>query len=130
MAVQRAARWRLRLSKPGGLPETPIRVGEKQERVADGKRRVPVIDSMGRLLAIVREPNAIARHLSAPNAEPVRDRRGRLHAIKLASFADDRGNPGERHGSSLVTTKRLKNQRGEYIGTTNTLKHKLDRSDP
>ncbi len=118
------------MSAPPANSETPIRVGEKQERVADGKRRVPVIDSIGRLLAVVREPGAIARYLSASNAEPVRDRRGRLRAIKLASLADDRGNPGERHGSSLITTKRLKNQRGEYIGTTNTLKHKLDRSDP
>ena len=90
---------------------------------------MPVIDSVGRLLVVIREPSAIARYLSAPNAEPVRNRRGQPRAIKLASLADDRGNTGERHGSSLVTTERCKNQRGEYTGAPTTLKHKLDRSD-
>jgi len=112
-----------------GVPDTSIRIDEKQTRAADGKRRVPVIDSVGRLVTVIREPRAIAKYLSAPNAEPVRDRRGQLRAIKLASLADDRGKAGERHGRSLVTTERCKNQRGEYIGTPTTLKHKLDRSD-
>jgi hypothetical protein len=117
------------MSVPRADTETPIRVGEKQARVADGNRRVAVIDAMGRLVVIVHEPSAIARYLSAQNAEPVRDRRGQLRAIKLASLADDRGNRGEHHGSSLVTTERCKNQRGEYVGPPTTIKHKLDRSD-
>jgi len=112
-----------------GVPRTPIRVDEKQTRVAEGTRRVPVIDSVGRLVAVLREPSAIARHLSAPNAEPVRNRRGQLRAIKLGALADDRGNPGERHGGSLVTTERCRNQRGEYIGAPTAIKHKLDRND-
>jgi hypothetical protein len=112
-----------------GVPEAPIRVGEKQTRVADVNRRVSVIDSVGRLVGVIREPSAIGRYLLAPNAETVRDHRGQLRAIKLASLADERGKPGERHGNSLVTTERCKNRRGEYIGTHTTLKHKLDRSD-
>src|SRR5580704_5023829 len=108
-----------------GVPETPIRVGEKQARVVDSKRRVRVIDSVGRLMLVIGEPTAIARYLCASNAEPVRDRRGQLRAIRLASLADERGTAGERHGSSLITTARCTNQCGEYIGAPTTLRHKL-----
>lgn len=81
------------------------------------------------MVAVIREPRAIARYLSAPNAEPVNDHRGQLRAIKLSSLGDDRGEAGERHGNSLVTTERCTNQHGEYIGALTMLKHKLDRSD-
>jgi hypothetical protein len=96
---------------------------------------VRVIDSVGRLVVVIRKSIAIAAYLSAPNAQPVFDNRGQLRAIKLVSFGDDRGVVGERHGSSLVTTERCKNEYGEYMGTLlengrpTVLKHKLDRSD-
>jgi len=95
--------------------------------VVDGNRRVPIVDSVGRLLAVLREPTEIARYLSAPNADGVRDHQGRLRAIRLLHFGDDRGHSGERHGSSLATTERCKNDYGKYIGTL--IKHKLDHSE-
>lgn len=107
--------------------ETPLRLGEKQTRVSDSKRRVPVVDAVGRLVVVLRDPSEIARHLSAPNAEGVRDHRGQLRAIRLMHFGDDRGHSGELHGSSLATTERCRNDYGEYIGAL--IKHKLDRSD-
>lgn len=96
---------------------------------------MPVIDSVGRLITVIREPRAIAKYLSAADAEAIRNYRGRVCAIRLASFGDDRGTTGERHGSSLVTTERCKNEHGEHIGTltksgvATVLKHKLDRSE-
>lgn len=86
-----------------------------------------MVDAVGRLVVVLRDPNEIAKHLAAPNAEDVRDRRGRLQAIRLLPFGDDRGHSGERHGSSLATTERCRNDYGEYIGTL--IKHKLDWSD-
>jgi hypothetical protein len=111
------------------VSQTPIRVGEKQARAFDGSRGVRIVDSVGRLVDVIREPKMIFRYLSARNAEPVRDHQGQLRSIKLASLADERGKPGERRGSSLVTTERCKSSRGEYIGTPMTLKHKLDQSE-
>jgi hypothetical protein len=108
---------------------TPLRIGEKQTRVADRKRRVRVIDSFGRLLVVIVEPKVIATCLSAPNALPVRDHHGRLCAIQLASLADDRGEPGEHHGDSRINTERCRNDSGEYIGPHIRLKHKDDRSE-
>lgn len=92
----------------------------------DVRRR---FDPVGRLVVAIHEPSEIAKHLSAPNAEAVRNYHGQLCAIRLASFGNDRGHSGECHGNSIVTTERCKNVRGEYIGTLNTLKHKMDRTD-
>ena len=111
------------------VPETPIRVGQKQTRAVEGNRGVRVIDSVGRLVGVIREPSVITKYLAAPNAEAVRDHKGSVRAIRLASLSDDRGEMGERHGSSLVTTERCKNAQGKYIGTPLALKHKLDRSE-
>jgi hypothetical protein len=104
--------------------ETPNRDGEKQTRAADGTQRVRVVDSVGRLVAVIYEERAIAKYLAAPNARSIRDRRGRLRAIRLTSVGDDRGDPGEHNGTSLVTTERCKTDAGEYIGAPMTLKHK------
>jgi len=107
----------------------PFRPGEKQSRVVDGNRSVRVIDSFGRLVDVVREPQSISRYLSARNAIPILASSGRLCAIQLASLADDRGQPGERHGSSLITTERCRNGSGEYTGTPLVIKHKQDKSE-
>jgi hypothetical protein len=76
---------------------------------------------------VLRGPIEIARYLAAPNASAVRDQRGQLRAIRLAHFGDDREHSGERHGSSLATTERCKNDYGKYIGKL--VKHKLDHSE-
>lgn len=106
----------------GAVYETPNRDGEKQTRAADGTQRVRVVDSVGRLVAVIHEERAIAKYLAAANALSIRDRRGRLRAIRLTSVGDDRGDPGQHNGTSLVTTERCKTDTGEYIGET--LKHK------
>jgi hypothetical protein len=111
----------------GAVFETPNRNGEKQTRAADGTQRVPVVNSVGRLVAVIHEERAIAKYLAAPNARSIRDGRGRLRAIRLTSVADDRGDPGECNGTSLVTTERCKTDTGEYIGAPVTLKHKWTR---
>lgn len=80
-------------------------------------------------MAVTGEPRLISNYLSAANAVPIYDRRGKLCAIQLTSLADDRGQPGEQHRTSLVTTERCKNQSGEYIGSPLAIKHKLDRSE-
>jgi hypothetical protein len=108
---------------------TPNRDGEKQARATDLNGSVRVIDGFGRLVRVLREQEAIARHLLAPNARPIRSHSGRLRAIQLSAFGDDRGDPGERHGSSLIFTERLKNDRGAYIGARIRVKHKDDRSE-
>jgi hypothetical protein len=111
------------------VADTPLRDGEKQSRAADRNRSVRVIDAVGRLVRVIREPEAIAKHLSAPNAQPIRSHGGRLCGIQLSSLADDRGAPGERHGSSLIPTERCKNDWGDYIGPPIRVKHKDDRSE-
>ena len=97
---------------------------KKQTRAADGTQRVRVIDSVGRLVAVIHEERSIAKYLAAANALTIRDRRGRLRAIRLTSVGDDRGDLGEHHGTSLVTTERCRADTGEYIGAPVTLKHK------
>ena len=112
-----------------GAADTPPRDGEKQSRAAERKRGVRVIDAVGRLVRVIREPEAIDKHLLAPNALPIRNHSGRLCAIQLSSLADDRGEPGERYGCSLIPTERCKNDWGDYIGPPIRLKHKDDKSE-
>lgn len=111
------------------VSETPVGDGGKQAPASGRSRSVRVIGLFGQLVSVIREPAAISRYLSARNARPIRSHGGRLCAIQLSSFGDDRGEPGERHGSSLILTERCKNDRGEYIGPPIRLKHKDDRSE-
>ena len=78
---------------------------------------------VGRLNAS-RDAEQIRRLMGAPNAQAVRDHGGDLVGIKLLSFADDRGHAGERHGSSTVTTERVRNDVGQLLGTHQTRQHK------
>lgn len=71
----------------------------------------------------------IRRLLSAPNAEPVRNHGGDLVGIRLRSLGDDRGQSVQHHGRSTITTERVRNDCGVYIGTARNLKHKADCSD-
>src|SRR5205823_5938768 len=68
----------------------------------------------------------IRRLLAAPNAEAVRTHGGKLVAIRLRSFGDDRGHTGERHGTSIITTQRVANDSGIYVGSHLNLKHKSE----
>ncbi len=67
---------------------------------------------------------AISRMLAAPNAVPVRRHSGELVGIRLSSLGDERGRAGERHGRSTVTTERVRNDQGIYIGWNRNLQHK------
>jgi hypothetical protein len=109
--------------------EPPIRVGEKQPRAFEASKRVRVVDSVGRLVTVLAEPAAVANYLRAPNSAPQYNRKGQLHTIQLLSFGDDRGNRGEGHGNSLVTTERCRKESGEFIGSPTMIKHKLDNSE-
>ena len=72
----------------------------------------------------LRDVGAIRRLLAAPNAVPVRKHGGELVGIRLLSLGDDRGHSGELHGRSTVTTERVRNDHGIYIGGDLNVKHK------
>jgi hypothetical protein len=71
-----------------------------------------------------RDADSIRRLLAAPNAVPVRKHGGELVGIRLLSLGDDRGHAVERHGRSTVTTERVRNDHGVYIGWNRNVKHK------
>lgn len=75
----------------------------------------------------LRDAEQIRRLLDAPNAAPIQKAEGKLAGIKLLSVADDRGRAGERHGSSVVTTERVRNDDGILVGSDLTLKHKEEK---
>jgi hypothetical protein len=56
----------------------------------------------------------------------VRKHGGELVGIRLLSLGDDRGHTGELHGRSTVTTSRVRNDQGIFIGGNRNLKHKLE----
>ena len=71
-----------------------------------------------------RDADAIRRLLTASNAVPVRKHSGELVGIRLLSLGDDRGHAVERHGRSTVTTERVRNDHGIYVGWDRNVKHK------
>jgi hypothetical protein len=77
-------------------------------------------------LNLTRDAERIRRLLAAPNAVPVRTHGGKLVGIKLLSLGDERGHSGERHGTSIITTERVVNDLGVYVGGDQNLKHKLE----
>ncbi len=81
-------------------------------------------------LELSRDAEQIRRLLDAPNAAPVRTHGGKLVGIRLHSFGDDRGHTGERHGRSTITTERVVNDLGVYIGSDLNLKHKAENVNP
>ena len=109
------------------IPQTTLREVEKQTRAFDRGRTVRVFGDAGNFiqrLDSLRDAAAITRLLAAPNAEPVRRHSGALVGIRLLSLGDDRGYSGERHGRSTVTTERVRNDHGLYIGWYRNLQHK------
>jgi hypothetical protein len=112
--------------------QTTFREVEKQARVFEGGRGVRVFGEDGYFIKRLdpsRHAEDIRRILAAPNAVPVRTHAGELVGIRLLSLGDDRGHAGERHGRSTVTTERVRNDRGIYIGGNRNLKHKAANAD-
>jgi hypothetical protein len=107
--------------------QTTFREAEQQTRAFEGGRVVRVVGETGNFIQRLdpaRDADAIRRLLAAPNAVPVRKHGGELVGIRLLSLGDDRGCAGERHGRSTVTTERVRNDHGVYIGGDRNLKHK------
>jgi hypothetical protein len=97
--------------------------------VFDGAGTVRVFDEYDYLVVKLnasRDAEQIRRLLKAPNAEAVRKHGGKLVGIRLLSFGNDSGDPGERHGRSTVTTERIRNDAGGLIGSKHNLKHKAE----
>ena len=116
----------------GRNPQTTFREAETQTRAFEGGRVVRVFGETGNFIQRLdpaRDADAIRRLLAAPNAVPVRRHAGELVGIRLLSCGDDRGHAGERHGRSTVTTERVRNDRGVYIGGDRNLKHKSENPD-
>lgn len=109
--------------------QTTFREVEKQARAFDGGGAVRVFGENGYFIMRLnssRDGEKIRRLLAAPNAEPVRTHGGKLVVIRLLSVGDDRGHRGERHGSSIITTERVVNDLGVYVGSHLNLKHKAE----
>jgi hypothetical protein len=107
--------------------KSSFRQDEKEGRAFDGGRRVRLFGNSG--LVGTCQPHEVGRYLDAPNAEPVMSHDGRLVAIKLHEFCDDRGQPGERRGRSTITTQRVRNDNGVYVGGGWNLKHKSENAN-
>jgi hypothetical protein len=92
-------------SPPAARPDTQpsIRLDEKQGRVEVVGRGVRIVSASGAI--VTNDQGTIRRYLNAANAQPIRSHAGRLVAIKVHSFGDDRGHSGEQHGRSTITTR-------------------------
>jgi hypothetical protein len=112
--------------------QTTFREAEKQSRAFESGGAVRVLGESGYFIMRLnasRDAEKICRLLDAPNALPVRSHGGKLVGIRLLSFGDDRGHAGERHGSSIITTERVVNDLGVYVGSHLNLKHKAENVD-
>lgn len=116
----------------GRNTEATFREVGNKARAFDGRTTVRVFGDAGNFIQALdpaRGAAEIRRLLAAPNAVAVRKHSGELVGIRLLSLGDDRGHAGEYPGRSTVTTERVRNDRGIYIGADWNLKHKGDRSD-
>jgi hypothetical protein len=113
----------------GRNAQTTLREAEKQARAIESGGAVGVFGENGYFIMRLnssRDAEKIRRLLAAPNAESVRTHGGKLVGIRLLSVGDDRGHTGERHGSSIITTERVVNDLGVYVGSHLNLKHKAE----
>ena len=76
------------------------------------------------LVDVCTSKEQLDRYIRAPNADVVRSQDGRIQAVRLWSVGDDRGHAGERHGSSTVTTQRIRNEAGKIIAPDYAVEHK------
>jgi hypothetical protein len=90
-------------SRPATQPS--IRLDAKQGRAEEARARVRVVSDSG-VIDVCDEERARRLYGSAPNAEPMVTHGGRLVAIFLRSFGDDRGQVAEACGQSTKTTWR------------------------
>jgi hypothetical protein len=97
---------------------------QKQPRAFERAGRVPVLGE-GDALIDVCTPDRLKSYLTAPNAEIKRRADGSIKFIRLRSVGEDRGHFGERHGRSNVTTERVRNDLGDFVGGDFNLKHKV-----
>jgi hypothetical protein len=119
-------------SATGQNTKTTFREAEQKARAFDGTRAVRVFGETGNFLQRLHpthDGETIRRLLAVPNAEAVRKHGGELVGIRLLSVGDDRGSAGPHNGRSTVTTERVRNDLGVYIGTEWILKHKGDHSE-
>jgi hypothetical protein len=122
------------MSQPASRPDaqTTFREAEKEARAFEKGGAVRVFGERGYLVARLnesRDAERIRLLMSAPNAVPVRTRGGRLVGIRLLSLGDDRGHSGEQHGTSLITTERVRNDDGVLVGGDHNLKHKNENAN-
>jgi hypothetical protein len=96
---------------------------EKQPRAFDGSGSVRVVSENDMLIDVC-SPDRLHRYMNAPNAEIKRRKDGSIRLIRLRAMSDDRGQRGESHGRSTVTTERVRNDWGELVGSDLNLKHK------
>src|SRR5213078_4200403 len=85
-----------------------LRRDEKQGRAFEGGGTVRVVGENGFFIKRLNsslDAEHIRRLIAAPNAVPVRTHGGKLVGIRRLSVGDDRGHPGEQHGSSTLTTE-------------------------
>jgi hypothetical protein len=66
----------------------------------------------------------LAPYLAAPNAEVKKRADGSIRLVRLLGGSDDRGHLRERHGRSTVTTERVRNDWGGFVGSDRNLQHK------
>ena len=69
-------------------------------------------------------PEGLSGYLAAPNADVKRRADGSIRLVRLRSQGDDRGHQDECHGPSTVTTERVRNDWGQFVGSDRNLKHK------
>ncbi len=115
------------MGPPAARPITQpsVRSDEKQGRASRAARRVPVVDCFGAQIDLC-DDLGLKKYAKAENAEEIRSHGGKLVAIKLLSFGDDRRFSGEQHGRSTITTERVRNDAGQYIGGEWNRKHKAE----
>jgi hypothetical protein len=84
---------------------------------------VPVLGENGVLIDVC-TAHRLSAYSAAPNAEVKKRADGSIKFIRLRAAGDDRGHQGECHGSSNVTTERVRNDWGNLVGGDSNLKHK------
>jgi hypothetical protein len=97
---------------------------DKQPRAFDGNGRVPVLGENGAVVDVCTTTDRLAPYLAATNAEVKKRADGSIRLVRLLGGSDDRGHLGERHGRSTVTTKRVRNDWGRFVGSDQNLQHK------
>ena len=110
------------------VPDSVSRGSRKDQPRAFGEERRVRIVGEDDVLIEVCPPDRLDRYLAAPNAEVKRRRDGSIRLIRLLSVGDDRGHRAENHGSSIITTERVRTDWGELVGSDRNLQHKQSSS--